>query len=89
MNLALWIMAGGVLGWVGYVILRANKLRGVKISVMIGAVGGFLGGHFLAPMLGAAETAPNDFSLFSLVAALATAAACLAIADVFSNPFGL
>jgi hypothetical protein len=56
---------------------------------MIGSEGAFLGGHFLALMLGAAETALNDFSLFSLVAALAIAAACLAVVDMLSNPFGL
>lgn len=89
MNLALWLIAGGVLGWASCAILQANKLRGVRISVVIGSVGGFLGGHFLAPVLGAATTAPSDFSFFSLVAALATAATCLAIADMFSNPFGL
>lgn len=89
MNLALWIVAGGVLGWASHAILRANKLRGVGISIIIGIVGAFLGGHVVAPMLGAATTAPNDFSLFSFVAALAGAAVCIAIADMISNPFGL
>lgn len=89
MNLALWIVTGGLLGWASYAILQANKLRGVRIAIVIGAVGAFLGGHVLAPMLGAATTAPNEFSLFALVAALASAAACLAVADMFSNPFDL
>ena len=89
MNLVLWVIAGGLLGWASHSILRANRARGVKVSVVIGAVGAFVGGHFLAPLLGAAATAPSDFSFFSLVAALASAATCLAIVDMLSNPFGL
>lgn len=89
MNLAIWVIAGGLLGWASYAILQANRVRGVTVSIVIGAVSAFVGGHFLAPLLGATAPAPNDFSFFSLVAALASAAACLAIADVLSNPFGL
>lgn len=88
MNLALWVIAGGVLGWASYAILRANRVRSVKVSILIGAVGALLGGHFLPPLLGTTTMAAHDFSLFSLVAALAGAAACLAIADMLSNPFG-
>jgi len=88
MNFALWVIAGGVLGWASYAIFQANKPRGVKVSIIIGAVGALIGGHFLPPLLGVTTMTPHDFSLYSLVAALASAAACLAIADVISNPFG-
>ena len=88
MNLALWVIAGGMFGWASYAILRANRARSVKVSILIGAVGALLGGQFLPPLLGATTMVPHDFSLFSLVAALAGAAACLAIADMLSNPFG-
>lgn len=86
MNLVLWIIAGGLLGWASYEIMGANRRRGVKVSIVIGAVGGFLGGHFLPPMLGATPTMLSDFSLFALVAAMASSAGCLAIADMI-NPF--
>ncbi len=88
MNVALWIVAGGVLGWASYEILRVNRRQGVKVSIIAGAVGGFLGGHFLAPMLWATPITPSDFSLFAFMAAMASAAGCLAIANMFSNPFG-
>lgn len=88
MNVVLWIIAGGLLGWASYQIMRANRRQGVKVSIVIGAVGGFLGGHFLAPVLDATPTMPSDFSLFAFMAAMAGAAGCLAIADMLSNPFG-
>ena len=88
MNFALWGIAGGVLGWASYAIFQANRPRGVKVSIMIGVVGALLGGRFLPPLLGVATMTPHEFSLYSLVAALASAAAFLAIADMISNPFG-
>lgn len=88
MNHGLWVIAGGVLGWASFAILRANRLRGVKISIAIGVAGALLGGHFLPPLLVAATMAPRDLALYSLVAALASAAACLAIADMISEASG-
>ena len=89
MNIAMWVLAGGMLGWMGYTILRANAERGMVVSIIIGVVGGFFGGNVLAPMLGAATDTPNDFSLFSMVVALASAAACLAIGNLLSNRLGV
>lgn len=89
MNIAMWVLAGGVLGWIGFAYLRANAERGMVISVIIGAVGGLLGGNVLAPMLGAATETPNDFSMFSLLIAMASAAACLAIGNLVSHRYGV
>lgn len=89
MNILMWVLAGAMLGWIGFTILRANADRGLLISILIGAVGGLFGGNVLAPMLGAATDTPNDFSLISMVIALASAAACLAIGNLVSNRFGV
>jgi uncharacterized membrane protein YeaQ/YmgE (transglycosylase-associated protein family) len=59
------------------------------VSIIIGAVGGLFGGNVLAPMLGAVADAPNDFSLFSMIIALGSAAGCLAISNLVSNRFGV
>jgi len=89
MNIAMWVLAGGILGWIGYAYLGANKERGMMISIVIGALGGFFGGNVLAPMLGAVTDTPNDFSLFSLVIAMTSAAACLAIGNLVSNRYSV
>lgn len=89
MNVAMWVLAGGLLGWIGFSILRANAERGMVISIIIGAVGGLFGGNVLAPMLGALTDAPNDFNLFSLVIALASAAGCLVIGNLVSDRFSV
>ena len=90
MNVAMWILTGGILGWLGFpFILRANAKRGTVISMTIGVVGGVCGGTVLAPMLGAVKNTPNDFSLFSLGIALASAGACLTIRELVSSRYGV
>lgn len=89
MNITLWILAGGALGWISYAYLKANENRGKAISIIIGMVGGFFGGNVVAPMLGTVTNMPHDFSPFSLVVALASAAVCLTIANLLSNRFGV
>lgn len=89
MNIAMWVLAGGVVGWIGYAYLKVNEDRGLVISIIIGVVGGFFGGNVLAPMLGAVTDTPNNFNMFSMVVALASAAGCLGIGNLLSNRFGV
>ena len=89
MNIAMWMLAGGIIGWVGFAYLGFNEMRGVSVSTVIGMVGGLLGGKVLAPMFGAAAAIPGDFSMMALMVALLGAAACLAIANMVHNRFGV
>lgn len=87
MNIAMWILAGGMLGWIGYTFLNANEERGVVASIIIGAIGGFAGGKVLAPMFGAVPS--NEFSLLSMVVAVGCAMGILALANMISNRFNV
>lgn len=89
MNAALWILGGAAMGWAGLAYLRVNQGRGLAISVIIGALGGFFGGNVLAPMLGVATDLPNAFNLYSMAVALASAAGWLAISDLVSRRYGV
>ena len=82
MNVVMWVLAGGVLGWLSYMFLNAIGAWGAIVSSIIGAVGGFAGGNVFAPMLGAVREAPNEFSLFSMAVALASAAGLLALVNL-------
>lgn len=87
MNIAMWVVAGAVLGWAGHAYLNVNAEQGMTISIIIGAVGGFFGGSVLAPMLGAITDASSDFSAFSLFVASVSAAGCLLVADLVAKRF--
>jgi uncharacterized membrane protein YeaQ/YmgE (transglycosylase-associated protein family) len=88
MNVAMWVLAGGALGWIAFVYRRSNRTFGLVISVIVGALGGFFGGNVLAPMLGTATDTPNIFNLFSMTVAVGSAAACLAIGNMLVRRFG-
>ena len=81
MNIAIWILAGSILGWAGYAFLAANEARGALASIIIGAIGGMAGGKLLGPLLGASG---NEFSLLSLAVAIVGATAFLAIGNLIS-----
>ena len=87
MNIAIWILAGAALGWAACSLLKINASRGLVLSIIIGAVGGFAGGNVLAPMLGSVVETPNEFSLLSTLVALASAAVCLLVSDQLHHRF--
>jgi uncharacterized membrane protein YeaQ/YmgE (transglycosylase-associated protein family) len=89
MDIVLWMLTGSVLGWVGCTYLRFNQGRGVVVSVIIGALGGFLGGAIVAPIFTAAAAVPGDFSVFALFYAAAVAAAFLVLGSMVHDRWGL
>ena len=88
MNIALWILAGGLVGWLAVAQLHLNASRGLVISAMIGAAGAFFGGQVLAPMISGAAVSPGGFSALALLIASASAIACLSLTDMVYERFG-
>jgi len=88
-NIILWAIAGGVAGWIGYAFLDWNGERGLKVSILIGMLGGFVGGKVVAPLIGAANTVDlGDFSPLALCIALASAAAILIVSSMIHKRYG-
>jgi uncharacterized membrane protein YeaQ/YmgE (transglycosylase-associated protein family) len=88
MNIALWILAGGLLGWVGYAFLGFNAERAKMVPILIGAAGGFFGGKVVAPMF-TAVAVPANFSMVALAFAAIVAAAFLAAGNFVYNRWGV
>jgi len=78
MNTFFWLVAGGVLGWIGYSAIGLNETMGKMAAVILGAVGGVLGGKVIAPVFASATLVPGAFSASSLFFAVAASAALLA-----------
>jgi uncharacterized membrane protein YeaQ/YmgE (transglycosylase-associated protein family) len=88
MDIIVWLLTGGAVGWASYSFLGFNEERGMKVSVVIGAVGALVGGKMIAPMFSAAAV-PGDFSASGLFVAAAAAAALLALGNLVHNRWGL
>lgn len=82
MNLIVWLVVGGLIGWVASMIMRTNAQQGLILNVVVGIVGALLGGFLLAPMFGTGTINSNDFSVASLGVSLLGAVILLAIVNL-------
>ena len=89
MNIVMWMLAGGALGWAAFALLRINQERGSMVSIVIGALGGVIGGQLLAPMMNSSPIVSGDFNFQALFIAAITASACLAIGNMIEQRFGV
>jgi uncharacterized membrane protein YeaQ/YmgE (transglycosylase-associated protein family) len=83
MNLILWLVIGGLLGWVASMIMGTNARQGIILNVVVGIVGAFLGGLLLAPLFGTGTINQSDFSIGSLLVSLLGAVILLAVVNFF------
>jgi uncharacterized membrane protein YeaQ/YmgE (transglycosylase-associated protein family) len=83
MNFIIWLIVGGLLGWVASMIMGTNDRQGMVLNVIVGIVGAFLGGLVLAPMFNTGTINQGDFSAGSLVVSLLGAVVLLAIVGFF------
>lgn len=83
MNLIIWLVIGGVIGWVASLIMRTDAQQGLFLNVIVGIVGAMLGGWLLSPLFGAGTINSSDFSLAGLGVSLLGAIILLAIVNLF------
>ena len=83
MSFILWIIIGGLLGWVASMIMGTNDQHGKFLNIIVGIVGAFLSGLLLAPLFGTGTINQGDFSFSSLFVSLLGAVVLLAIVGFF------
>jgi uncharacterized membrane protein YeaQ/YmgE (transglycosylase-associated protein family) len=82
-NLILWLVIGGVLGWLASIVMKTDAQQGIFLNVIVGIVGAFLAGFFITPLLGTGTINADDFSMGSLIASFLGALILLAIVNLF------
>lgn len=83
MNLLIWLVVGGLLGWLASKIMNTDAQQGVLLNVVVGIIGALLGGWLLSPLFGTGTINQNDFSLSGLLVSLLGAIILLAIVNLF------
>ena len=53
MNVIIWLVVGGAMGWMAHRIMKTDGRQGVGPNVLVGIVGGLAGGWLLSPVVGA------------------------------------
>jgi uncharacterized membrane protein YeaQ/YmgE (transglycosylase-associated protein family) len=82
MNTIIWLVVGGVIGWLASLMMKTDGQQGIILNVVVGIVGAMLGGWFLSPLVGGGTINQDVFSLTSLVVSFLGAAILLAIVNL-------
>ena len=83
MNIIIWLVVGGLIGWVASMIMRTDGQQGIVLNVVVGIVGAMLAGWFISPMVGAGTINDGAFSVGALLVSLLGAVILLAIVNLF------
>ena len=80
-NFIVWLIVGGIIGWVASMIMRTRE--GLLLNIIVGIVGAFIAGIVLTPFLGITTINQNNFSLPALMVSLLGAIILLAVVSLF------
>lgn len=78
MGIILWLIIGGVIGWIASMIMRTDAQQGIFLNIIVGIVGAFIGGLILSG--GSINNAP--LTLTSFIVSLLGAIVLLAIVNL-------
>ena len=83
MNFLIWLVVGGLIGWVASMVMKTDAQQGIVLNVIVGIVGAFLGGLLISPRVGVPSINQNAFSLGAMLVSLVGAIILLAIVNLF------
>jgi uncharacterized membrane protein YeaQ/YmgE (transglycosylase-associated protein family) len=82
MGFLVWLIVGGIVGWLASLIMRTDGQQGILLNVIVGIVGAFIGGWVISPMVGVG-TINEGITIGSVLVSLVGAVILLAIVNLF------
>lgn len=67
MGILLWIIFGGIVGWIASLIMKTDAQQGILLNVIVGIIGAVIGG-WLMSLLG--ESGVSGFNIYSFAVAI-------------------
>jgi len=77
-GLIVWLVVGGIIGWLASIIMRTDAQQGVLLNVIVGIVGAFLAG-----LIFSGGSINQDINITSVLVSLVGAVILLAIVNLF------
>jgi len=50
MNIIIWLVVGGILGWLASLVMRTDGQQGIFLNVVVGIVGALVAGFLIAAL---------------------------------------
>ncbi|HKQ81049.1 MAG TPA: GlsB/YeaQ/YmgE family stress response membrane protein [Steroidobacteraceae bacterium] len=82
MGILIWLIVGGVVGWLASIIMRTDGQQGILLNVIVGIVGALLAGFIISPMVGVG-TINEGVTVGTFLVSLVGAVILLAIVNLF------
>ena len=83
MNVIVWLVVGGVIGWLASLLMKTDDQQGILLNVGVGIVGSVIAGWVISPLVGAGTINQGNFSLPSLTVSFVGALILLAVVNIF------
>ena len=83
MNFIIWLVVGGIIGWIASKVMNTDAQQGVVLNVIVGIVGAFLGGMLISPLVGVPTINQDAFNIGAMLVSLVGAIILLAIVNFF------
>ena len=84
MGIIIWLVIGGIVGWLASIIMKRDGSQGIILNVIVGIVGALLGGFLISPLVGVG-TINDGVSIGSILVSLVGAIILLAIVNLFKR----
>jgi uncharacterized membrane protein YeaQ/YmgE (transglycosylase-associated protein family) len=79
MGIIVWLVVGGIIGWLASIIMRTDAQQGILLNIVVGIVGAFIAGVIFS-----GGSINNDgLSVYSFLVSLLGAVVLLAIVNLF------
>ena len=66
MNFIIWLVVGGILGWLASLIMKTDAQQGIGLNIVVGIIGALVGGWLISPLIGGGTINQGDFSVMGL-----------------------
>src|SRR4029453_30635 len=88
MNFILWLIIGGIIGWVASLIMHTDAQQGIFLNIVVGIIGAMAAGFLLTPLFGIGTINQNNLSLPALFVSLLGSVILLATVNLFRRATG-
>lgn len=79
MNIIVWLVVGGLIGWVASILMGTDGRQGIILNVVVGIIGSAIGGWLFSGAFSTATINQGSLSLSGLMVSLAGAVILIAM----------
>ena len=83
MNILIWLVVGGLIGWVASMIMGTDGRQGVILNVVVGIIGALIGGWIFGSAFGTSTINQGNLSVSALLVSLVGAVILIAVVKLF------